>query len=1251
MNDKNKDQLIKEVAELRQRISHFKKFEKECTLAMDSLQKSETRYRHFVENSPNPIFSIDEKGIIKSWNRACENTFQYDKSIIGKNYIDLLSTSEDQKLIKPAIKKAFQGQSLSDIFISFKAKDGAELFMVSRLYPLIDNDERIRECVFANTNITEHKKAEIALSESELKYRSLIEEALQVIVIIQDGAIVFANPALSEITGYSNAELLLFKPEQIRALIHPDDQEMVWKRLEDRLAGKDVPSYYAMRAIKKDGTVCWFEMFAKLIDYHGRPAVQAAFIDITDRKKVEEELKKSEIKYRSLVENALAGIAATDLSGKFTFVNKALCNMIGYSEEELTGKSFADFLNPKDRNRILQILRNTIKHPKGGIPIEFRAIHKKGHTIYMYSKATPLIYNNKVIGFNAIITDITEMKQVEEALHESEEKYRTLVEQSLQGISIIQDNRFVFVNPALAEITGYTIDELLTLSPERMEKTIHPDDLELVKKRFEDIAAGHDIIPQYKFRAIRKDGSVRWIDVFSNPITFKGRPARQVAYMDITERKKAEDAMRDSERRLSDIIQYLPDPTCVIDREGIIIAWNNALEELTGVKAEEMLGKGNHEYSLPFYGKRRPVLMDLVLQPNNKEIEKLYPFVKKDRDNLITENYIPSLKGGIYIWVQARPLYDSQGNIVGAISTVRNITEGKQAEEALQKSEQKFRSLADQSLVGIYILKDRRIIYANQGLSDISGYSIDEMLRWEPEGFAQMIHPDEKDFVIEQGRKKQRGEKDVLPQYTYRMITKSGKIRTVETYSKTVPFEDGIAVQGVVIDTTERKEAEEALRESEEKFREIFESASDAIYTVDAFGNFTSGNKMAENITGYCREELIGKHFFTLVIGDDKQKAIESFKHTLNGKHHSFSLKIRRKDEEIRTLSVHAAPLIRNGDIVGSQGIARDISEQLKLERKLKESEERFKGIFENAHDAIMVTNKEGFIILANPRFFELSGFSSQDLNEIHLSQIIHPEDSDYILLYFNRAISGEIGYERLVTRGITKDGSTRYLDINANVMKKDKAIVGIQAIIRDITEGKALEEKLRENYKELIKTIAGFLEIKDLYTEKHSRRIVEDSIYLASKLNMSEEEIKDIEIGALLHDLGKIKIPGKILNKGTKYNKKEEQIMRKHSQLGEEAIKNIPEFYNASKLIRHHHERYDGEGYPDRLKGEEIPLGARIIALIDAFDAMLSDRPYRKALTYKEAKQELIREKGKQFDPYLTNIYLRYLESKFEHN
>jgi len=443
----------------------------------------------------------------------------------------------------------------------------------------------------------------------------------------------------------------------------------------------------------------------------------------------------------------------------------------------------------------------------------------------------------------------------------------------------------------------------------------------------------------------------------------------------------------------------------------------------------------------------------------------------------------------------------------------------------LKESEEKYRTLTDQSLVGIFILQDERIAYANKGFSDLTEYSIEEIINWRAGEFTKVIHPEDRYFVEERRGKKQIEEGNVVSHYSCRMITKSGNIKVVEIYSKSMFYKRSLAVQGVLIDITERNQAEEAL----------------------------------------------------------------------------------------------------------------------------KDSEERFKGIFENANDSIVIIDKKGFINLANPRLFEISGYSDEKIKGLHFSHLMHPEDKDIAISHFEKVITGQADSQRFEFRAIMKDGSIRYIDVNANAIRKEDEIIGIQAVIRDMTEKKILQDKLKQNYRDLMKTIASFIEIKDLYTEEHSRRMVEDSIYLGQQLNIHEEEIKDIEIAALLHDLGKIKIPGKILNKPGKFSKQEMLIMKKHCQLGEEAIKNMPEFSSASKIIRYHHERYDGKGYPDGLKGEEIPLGARIVAIVDAFDAMLSDRPYRKALSYKEATAEIIREQGKQFDPQITDIYLAYLRTKYE--
>jgi len=199
--------------------------------------------------------------------------------------------------------------------------------------------------------------------------------------------------------------------------------------------------------------------------------------------------------------------------------------------------------------------------------------------------------------------------------------------------------------------------------------------------------------------------------------------------LDITERKQIETALRESERRLADIINFLPDATMVIDKEGKVIAWNRALEVLTGVKADDMLGKGNHENALPFYGQRRPILIDLVLKPK-EEIEKSYTNLSRDGETLVGEAYMPVLGGGeTYLWGVASALYDSQGNIVGAIESIKDITDRKRAEEALKESECRLADiinfLPDATMV---IDRDGKIISWNQAIEAMTGVKAEDIL-------------------------------------------------------------------------------------------------------------------------------------------------------------------------------------------------------------------------------------------------------------------------------------------------------------------------------------------------------------------------------------------------------------------------------------------------------------------------------------------------------------------------------------------
>jgi PAS domain S-box-containing protein len=234
---------------------------------------------------------------------------------------------------------------------------------------------------------------------------------------------------------------------------------------------------------------------------------------------------------------------------------------------------------------------------------------------------------------------------------------------------------------AAAEANGRNLDELVASDP-----AIQPIKAEAVAHSWKETgqAPVHAITQR-----TRRDGTLVDVEVWVVPVIISGEEARVLAlYHDLTETKQAEAALQESHRQLADIINFMPDAVFVIDREGKVIAWNRAIEEMTGTKAEDMLGKGDYEYALPFYGERRPILIDLVTTPR-KELEQKYTSIKKEGQILVGETYVPHLKGGgVYLLATASALHDSKGNVVGAIEAIRDFTERKHMEEDLHQAKE-----------------------------------------------------------------------------------------------------------------------------------------------------------------------------------------------------------------------------------------------------------------------------------------------------------------------------------------------------------------------------------------------------------------------------------------------------------------------------------------------------------------------------------------------------------------------------------
>ena len=325
-----------------------------------------------------------------------------------------------------------------------------------------------------------------------------------------------------------------------------------------------------------------------------------------------------------------------------------------------------------------------------------------------------------------------------------------------------------------------------------------------------------------------------------------------------TKRKEFEKALQIEHQRFNEIIEYLPDATFVIDRNGYVIAWNRAMENLTGIPKAKIVGKGDYEYSIPFYHEGRPVLIDLAVTPDDRFLFSHYNHIER-RDNVISaETHVPRAFGGrgAFLWVSACALYDVNGNVIGAIESIRDVTERKMAEKALRDQQNKISSIFLAAPVGIGMVIDRVIKEANDTLCRMTGYTREELL----EQSARILYPTPDDFDYV-GREKYRliAESNVGTVET-RWRKKDGAIIQILLSSAPIDLHDHTkGVTFTAMDITARKQMEDALRASERNYREIFNSTSEAIVLDDVeTGRILDVNDTAIKMYGYdSKEELL----------------------------------------------------------------------------------------------------------------------------------------------------------------------------------------------------------------------------------------------------------------------------------------------------------------------------------------------------------------------------------------------------------
>lgn len=498
---------------------------------------------------------------------------------------------------------------------------------------------------------------------------------------------------------------------------------------------------------------------------------------------------------------------------------------------------------------------------------------------------------------------------------------------------------------------------------------------------------------------------------------------------EITQHKRDEEALRESEKRLSDIINFLPDATFAIDKGGRVIAWNLAIEEMTGVRAESVLGKGNYEYGLPFYGYRRPILIDLVFM-SDENLAMKYSFVTKRGDVILAEADVTMKGEGKALWGIAGPLYDSRGNIVGAIESIRDITDRKQAEEALEKAVMDLKELnfiVNKSPAIAFLWRAAEgwpVEFVSENISQF-GYTPGDLTSGRVP-FARIVHPDDLSRVAsEVVQYTQEGLAEFSQEY--RMFAQSGDIRWIDDRTWIRRDSDGRVThyQGIIIDITDRKEMEEALRESEDKFRILTEKAAVGVYLIQDM-SFQYVNPKCAEIWGYSVEDLLEQKIENLIVPEDLLEVKENLLKRIFGEIDFLQSEFKaiRKNGEVFHMEAYGSRITYKGR-PAIMGTLMDISERKYAEEERRRME-KMQGILAMAGTICHEINQPMQIISGYSDLL-LKNSSEQDpirpkLDTINLHIRRMAEITKKLMLLREYETQDYVGFSRIIN--IHKDAS-----------------------------------------------------------------------------------------------------------------------------------------------------------------------------------------------------------------------------------
>ncbi|MFN8362090.1 MAG: PAS domain S-box protein [Candidatus Kapaibacterium sp.] len=967
------------------------------------------------------------------------------------------------------------------------AKGGKEYNIDDSAAPIHAPYKELSGVVLTFRDITEKYRIEAAIEASERRFRAMIEHNQDMIRLVDaTGKLLYISPSAERITGYTVDE---FDGHMMLEITHPDDLSDVLKIIDVLFSRPGVSLHVQYRIRHKAGHWLWMEgTVTNLLHDPAVGAIVSNIRDITPRKLAEEKLRESHALLTSITEGTDDIIFVKDMEGRYMFVNSPITLINGYRPDEMIGKTDHELFPPEPAQKAREIDLEILTTATGQMVENTVRINGTDYT-FMTSKNPLYDAHGTLMGVVGVSRDITELKASQAAILQREELYRALIEDSFEGVALTsKEGKVTYTSPANARILGYTPEERANKG---FSDLMHPDDVPLATSYFQQMVSGNLQHSHFEIRVQHKDGSWRCVEINSqNMLDNPNIRAIVSNFRDVTDRKNSLEELQNNKENLREIVEAITVPMIITSTEEKKILYGNQLvADMLGLELDDLLT-------------RTPI--DFYVHPEDREsaIEELTQngFVKS-REVLFSRTNSEQFWG----LLTARKITYAGRNAV--VTTIYDITDLKNAEYSLQKNYTLLKTITEGIHESIFA-KDTagNYTFINSTAAESIHKTPEEVIGKDD---TALFSPDHAAWLRELDRK----------------IMATGKSETFEGFmTEGVPhyFSDSrypmhdertgsiIGVVGISRDITEQKKAEEKLH----LYERALLSAAEGIIVTDAEQEdnpIVFVNEGFSEITGYNTKDVIGKNCRFLQGEATDRQAINKIRQCMHEKQYFEGEILNYKKDGTpfwNYLRIAPVPNI-HGKITHFIGFQNDITERKNAEKKILESEEKYRSVVENAPDIIMTIDRNNNLTFIN---HTVPGYTKEQVIGQNAFSFVLPEYVELLKKVFSDVYTLKTTQSfEAAAPGLS--GKPAWYLSHASPIFSGNDVVGITLTTRDITDRRQAEEELRQSEKNLHEIVEGItvpMVITSIQTGKvlYGNQLVADLMGVPMDMVLQQEAI-----------------------------------------------------------------------------------------------------------------------------------------------